>query len=310
MNADPGFDNRVIAEFGDRGREWLCSLPDLLSDLGSAWRFTLTQPVSDLSVNYVSYCTTADGAECVLKVGHPDLATEIEALEHYDGRGIVRALRTDRQRHALLLERVRPGRMLQDLGDNREESRIAARVIRGLLRPAPEQHGLPNKVERVQGKLARARHQLRDSPDFPIEWLEMAEEAIGDCHPSRDPDSLLHGDLHHGNILYDERRGWLAIDPKGFTGPACLEVGRCTFNFLPGPMEEAAPHFRDRVSILSEELGDECIAAWAMVDIVQCLCSTIGEPEDGWKRFLLQAARLASHYLSGASMPNRGNHLT
>lgn len=299
MSADSAFDKRVIDEFGDRGKEWLSSLPDLLSDLASAWRLTLAHPVRNLNVNYVCYCTTADGTECVLKVGVPhfDLATEIEALEHYDGRGIVRALRTDPERHALLLERVRPARMLQDLRDNREESRIAARVIRGLVRPAPEEHNLPNMVEKVEGKLARARHKLEDCLDFPIEWIGLAEEAVHDCQSSKEPHSLLHGDLHHGNILYDARRGWIGIDPKGFTGPACLEVGRFTFNFLPGPIEEAAPHFRDRISILSEELEDDRIQAWAMVDIVQCLCSTIGEREDDWKRFLLQAARLASQHV-------------
>jgi streptomycin 6-kinase len=28
----------------------------------------------------------------------------------------------------------------------------------------------------------------------------------------------LHGDIHHGNILDGDERGWLAIDPKGVLG--------------------------------------------------------------------------------------------
>ncbi|MDP7255144.1 MAG: aminoglycoside phosphotransferase family protein, partial [Planctomycetota bacterium] len=146
MSEDPKFQEKLIAEFGDRGREWLLSLPDLLKDLAAAWRLTLAHAIRDLNVNYLCYCTAGDGAECVLKVGvpHRDLATEIEALMHYDGRGIVRALRADPGRHALLLERVRPARMLHDLRDNRRETRIGARVIKSLLRPAPEAHNLPN----------------------------------------------------------------------------------------------------------------------------------------------------------------------
>ena len=35
---------------------------------------------------------------------------------------------------------------------------------------------------------------------------------------------LLHGDLHHDNILFDKKRGWLAIDPKGIIGEAEIEV--------------------------------------------------------------------------------------
>lgn len=30
--------------------------------------------------------------------------------------------------------------------------------------------------------------------------------------------TVLHGDLHHGNVLDFEERGWLAIDPKGLIG--------------------------------------------------------------------------------------------
>ena len=36
---------------------------------------------------------------------------------------------------------------------------------------------------------------------------------------------LLHGDLHHSNILLDKSRGWAAIDPQCRVGPSCLEFG-------------------------------------------------------------------------------------
>ena len=35
------------------------------------------------------------------------------------------------------------------------------------------------------------------------------------------PQMLLHGDLHHWNILSDADRGWMAIDPKGVIGASC-----------------------------------------------------------------------------------------
>jgi streptomycin 6-kinase len=36
---------------------------------------------------------------------------------------------------------------------------------------------------------------------------------------------LLHGDLHHYNVLRDSQRGWLAIDPKGVIGEIEYELG-------------------------------------------------------------------------------------
>lgn len=36
---------------------------------------------------------------------------------------------------------------------------------------------------------------------------------------------VLHGDIHHGNVLDGGERGWRAIDPKGL-------LGERTFDFV------------------------------------------------------------------------------
>ena len=41
---------------------------------------------------------------------------------------------------------------------------------------------------------------------------------------------LLHGDLQHYNVLFDQTRGWLAIDPKGVVAEREFEVGPCLRN--------------------------------------------------------------------------------
>ena len=47
---------------------------------------------------------------------------------------------------------------------------------------------------------------------------------------------VLHGDLHHGNVLDFGERGWLAIDPKGLLGEAAFDY--C--NLLCNPSHERA----------------------------------------------------------------------
>jgi streptomycin 6-kinase len=39
------------------------------------------------------------------------------------------------------------------------------------------------------------------------------------------PDLLIHGDLHAGNILRADREPWLAVDPKGYVGDPAHDVG-------------------------------------------------------------------------------------
>ncbi len=48
--------------------------------------------------------------------------------------------------------------------------------------------------------------------------------------------SVLHGDIHHENVLDFGDRGWLAIDPKGLVGERCFDFA----NILRDPDEATA----------------------------------------------------------------------
>src|SRR5438067_1309862 len=52
---------------------------------------------------------------------------------------------------------------------------------------------------------------------------------------------LLHGDLHHENILAAARQPWLAIDPKGVVGEPAYEAGALLRNPLPWLLEQPDP---------------------------------------------------------------------
>jgi streptomycin 6-kinase len=79
---------------------------------------------------------------------------------------------------------------------------------------------------------------------------------------------VLHGDIHHGNILDSGTMGWLAIDPKGLTG----ERGFDFANLFCNPDTETATkpgRLVRQVKIISEDANIEpkrilqWIAAWA-----------------------------------------------
>ena len=50
-------------------------------------------------------------------------------------------------------------------------------------------------------------------------------ELCADCSN----DIILHGDLHHDNILQSDT-SWSVIDPHGYIGDPCAEVGPMIFN--------------------------------------------------------------------------------
>lgn len=67
---------------------------------------------------------------------------------------------------------------------------------------------------------------------------------------------VLHGDLHHGNILDFGTRGWLAIDPKGLVGERGFDYANIFTNpDLADPTKPVAiepERFAQRVNIVSE----------------------------------------------------------
>ncbi|HKA75114.1 MAG TPA: aminoglycoside phosphotransferase family protein [Xanthobacteraceae bacterium] len=60
---------------------------------------------------------------------------------------------------------------------------------------------------------------------IPGEMLQRACALFGELTPSPGERKLLHGDLHHDNILWDATRGWVAVDPKGVIGEPAYEFG-------------------------------------------------------------------------------------
>ena len=123
---------------------------------------------------------------------------------------------------------------------------------------------------------------------MPRDLLDRAEQAFTEILQSSNGVVILHGDLHHENILLDEQGGWTAIDPKGVTGPHCLETGRYLLNFLPEnlTMTDREKMVRERVAIFSAELGYSvaCIAACGLVDSVLGHCWSFEEENlsDDW----------------------------
>ena len=62
---------------------------------------------------------------------------------------------------------------------------------------------------------------------------------------------VLHGDLHHWNILSSEREPYLIIDPKGYFGDPGYEVGAFLANY-----PDASCEGRDRGEIDVRPRGD------------------------------------------------------
>jgi streptomycin 6-kinase len=85
---------------------------------------------------------------------------------------------------------------------------------------------------------------------------------------------LLHGDLHHQNVLLDHLRGWIAIDPKGVVGEPAYEFGAALRNLAGGAVIDRW----SRVIAERSGLDRSRIMGWAFS---QAILAAIWSVEDG-----------------------------
>lgn len=281
------------------GVEWLGRLPTILADCEQRWSLEVLPPFAPLSYNYVAPAVRADGTDVVVKVGvpHPELLTEIEALRLYDGRGAVQLLDAVPDRGALLLERLEPGTPLASLPDDERATSIAAQVMRHLWRPVPPEHPFPSVAERAAGLEELRDHFGGASGPFPATLVETAETLFAELIGSMAEPVLLHGDLHHQNILAAERRPWLAIDCKGLAGePAYEAAALLLHNSMPQLLAAPQPGrvLARRVDLLAEELGlDRArLSGWGLAQAVLAAWQTFDDHGRGWEPWVACAELL------------------
>ncbi len=219
-------------------------------------------------------------APCVLKV--PKVADEINSwlvLDACGGTGAVRLLEHDMS-GAQLLERAAPGTHLTDWvaeGRDDEATAIICDVVKKLHLASPPK-GLPS-IERLGTGFDR--YLTFETQLIPSATLSRAKKIFDELSRTQAPPVLLHGDLHHDNILFDEQRGWLAIDPKGYLGEREYEFGAMLLNPTIDPSLFADASISEvRVESISKRLGLNAkrILAWAFA---QAILSAIWSIEDG-----------------------------
>ncbi|GAB7052238.1 aminoglycoside phosphotransferase family protein [Catenuloplanes indicus] len=270
------FRRTVIETWGAEGARWLDTLPVRAGTVAARWGVTPGPPFP-LSLNWVAPA----GADTVLKLGVPSaphLRAERAALAHYRGHGAVRLLAHDDAEGALLLERAVPGTMLRTLVPHDDEAATAVfvDVVRRLHRPAPEPDSALEPVERHADDLAA--HLARNPGDALV---ERALGVLRELCASTTTRVVLHGDLHHGNILTATREPWLAIDPHGRTGDPAAEVGALLYNPDPWVRDDAltrlAPARAEQVAD-GLSLPYDRVLAWGFV---LCVLSWVWTVEDG-----------------------------
>jgi streptomycin 6-kinase len=264
-------------EFVRRNQEdvrWLSALRQQLDYFIDRWALRLEPPFPNVALNYVAPATRANGERCVFKLSRHVTETrcEIAALHLWHGRGAARLLEADPDRGALLIEYVEPGTMLAALAESDDDAAtlIAADMLRRLWLPAPVQSELRPLASWCAAFDRNREAILSGTTGFPVTLFERADNLRRELLLTTNSPTVLHGDLHHFNVLRAQRADWLSIDPKGLVGDACFDLCQ----FLRNPRRVEARVNARRLDILCSELGLDRARTkdWCLVHAVLDAC--------------------------------------
>jgi streptomycin 6-kinase len=180
-------------------------------------RWTLAPDGAPFSTKYGSYLApvrTADGESAMLKIaGHQEEENGGRLMAWWAGVGAARVLAIEGP--AILLERLSGGASLAAMaraGEDAAATRIICDTAMRLHAPRAEPPPATLVPLTTWHRSLAAAAGAQGGP-FAEAWT-IAERLLAE---QRDV-VVLHGDLHHENILDGGPRGWLAIDPKGMIG--------------------------------------------------------------------------------------------
>lgn len=279
------FERNVRVRLKQDARQWMEELEGILFACAEEWDLETIEPFESSSHIFMADTQLQSGQKAVLKVGcpTPEWQANLNALTAFSHKQIAGVLGMDMEHGAVLLLKMSPGMPLTDLAEYQDEhaTHIASDIIRDLPVDVPADVDFPT-VRDWSDTITRAK---QTGVPFSMELLDTAKHFLEELEATKNEDKLLHGDLHHDNILQDED-DWRVINPVGVIADPTYEAAR----FIHSPRDLLDTNYpetimRTRVDIFATLLQEDRgrLIKWAYFDCVLTACLSVEEQNRKWQ---------------------------
>ena len=264
-----GLTERIVGILGDSGERWIADVSGRCAQAAEEWDLVeIGRPFPGGSTSIVVPVVNAEGMALVLKLApRPEwLEAEYRALVYWDGAGAVAAKAWSPRLGALLIEAVEPGITLKEADVSEEEEwtafvQVAARLQGAESEPPGGLPGLSSWLTALE----------RSSPNEELRVAQGRAREVRASLREGGRQVVLHGDLHHDNLLRSSSGEWVAVDPKGIVGPREVEPAAFLRNprgrLLSLPDDECVGRLKRRCDAIASalQLDRGEVAGWAFV---------------------------------------------
>ncbi len=227
------------------------------------WELSEVEFKPELSNNsLIFHAASQRYGKVILKILLPDnLDKEIQTLKLFQGGNVCKLYEYSLEDRAYMTERIVPADTLYESAPRNERVKIAGEIFKELHKSDFPENMFPSYADWFEAGKKGAKN--RGDCEGLFQYLDSAERMLADIRGKYSRNLLLHGDLHHENILKNEKGDYTVIDPKGVTGDPVFDLSRFILD-----------EFRDDLTSEPED---------AIIDFVQKLGGSVGIP---WETLL------------------------
>ena len=223
----------IYKYLGDKTDAFLSQIDKKLNKYTNLWYLSDLSFMLTNTVNLLFSCISDLYGNCVLKmcIPGPEVATEINCLRAYNGKGYCKLWKYDLSDSILLLEKIIPGDQMWAVSDHCERARLMALTVKNLSVVQNTSDQYPTYLSWME----IIREKLIDIGNLQdiLFYLNEAIRIYNELKQRYSRNCLLHGDLHQENVLLNSDGNYIIIDPKGVIDDPVMETARFLMNEMP-----------------------------------------------------------------------------
>jgi streptomycin 6-kinase len=179
---------------------------------------------------------------------------EFNTLLEYNGRRFCKVYKADLEHGILLEQLIQPGTELINEGSLDKRLAVFCSIHKGLHIEPTKQYQYSTYLDWVN----KATRYIETREDYKAlsKYMKKAESICMELCTLYPRKLLLHGDLHHYNILRNNQNQYTLVDPKGVVGDPIFDVPRFILNELEDTLDKKLfDKIIYAITVIGEKLG-------------------------------------------------------
>jgi streptomycin 6-kinase len=261
------------------------------------WALSQLEVIDDGKASCVLKAVSKQYGSVILKKRETvkTIEDEFNTLSEYNGRHFCKVYEVDLEHGILLEEQVQPGTELIKETSLDQRLKVFCSIYKELHIEPSNPYKYPTYYDWVN-KIATYMQTREDHRQLCMH-MKKAEEICKELISLYPRKMLLHGDLHHYNILQNDHNGYTLIDPKGVIGDPIFDLPRFLLNEMEDEINQVLfDKINHAITVIGDKLGipTEIIKKTFYIEMAMAECWRVEDGEQASLERVIFAEKISN----------------